>query len=36
MCTMDPPPGLIAVSVPQALLLLTAAEYHRGIQRGKW
>jgi hypothetical protein len=25
MCTTDPPPALIAVPVPQALLLLTGA-----------
>jgi hypothetical protein len=33
---MDPPPGLIAVPVPKAVLLLTEAVYLRGIQRGKW
>lgn len=33
---MDPPSGLIAVPVPKAVLLLTEAEYVRGIRRGKW
>jgi len=33
---MDPPSGLIAVPVPQAVLLLTEAEYVRGQKRGKW
>jgi len=33
---MDPPSGLIAVPVPQAVRLLTAAEYGRGIRRGTW
>ena len=32
----DPPPGLIAVPVPKAVLLLTPAEYRAGIRRGKW
>src|SRR5512135_2590080 len=34
--TSDPPPGLIAVPVPKAVLLLTHAEYVRGVERGKW
>ena len=33
---MDPPSGLIAVPVPKAVLLLTEAEYGRGIRRGTW
>jgi len=33
---MDPPSGLIAVPVSQAVLLLTEAEYGRGIRRGTW
>jgi len=32
----DPPPGHIAVPVPKAVLLLTEAEYVRGLKRGKW
>jgi hypothetical protein len=32
----DPPPGPIAVPVPKAVLLLTEAEYLRGLRRGKW
>jgi len=36
MCTIDPPPALIAVPVSKALPLLTEAEYVRGIRRGKW
>jgi len=32
---MHPPPGLIAVPVPKAVLLLTEAEYVRGLKRGK-
>lgn len=32
--TMDPPPGLIAVPVPKAVLLLTHAEFVRGVKRG--
>jgi hypothetical protein len=31
-----PPPGLIAVDIPKATLLLNAAEYRRAILRGKW
>jgi hypothetical protein len=34
--TMDPPAGLIAVPVPKAVLLLSEAEYIRGVKRGKW
>jgi len=33
---MDPPPGHIAVRVPKAVLLLTDAEYVRGLRRGTW
>ena len=33
---LDPPPGLIAVPVPKAVLLLTQTEYLAGIRRGKW
>jgi hypothetical protein len=32
----DPPPGLMAVPVPKALLPLTYAEYVPGLLRGKW
>ena len=32
----DPPPGLIVVPIPKALLLLTIEEYAAGIGRGKW
>jgi len=32
----DPPPSLIAVPVPKAFLLLTYAEYVRGVKREKW
>jgi len=35
-CTTDPPPGLITVPVPKAVLLLTHAEYVRGLKRGEW
>jgi len=35
-CPTTPPPGLIAVPVPKAVLLLTEAEYLRGVKRGKW
>lgn len=31
-----PPLGFVAVPIPKALLLLTEAEYVRGIRRGKW
>jgi hypothetical protein len=34
--TKDRPPGLIAVPVRKAILLLRHAEYVRGIRRGKW
>jgi hypothetical protein len=34
--TTDPPPSLIPVQVPKAVLLLTVAEYAAGIRRGKW
>jgi hypothetical protein len=33
---MAPPPGLIAVPVPKAVLLRTEAKYVRGLKRGKW
>jgi len=33
---MDPPRGVVAVPMPKALLLLTAEEYIRGLQRGTW
>lgn len=29
-------PGLIQVRIPKAVLLLTEAEYRRGILRAKW
>ena len=32
----DPPPGLIAVPVPKAVLLLTQAAFVRGLKRRKW
>jgi hypothetical protein len=32
---MEPPPGLIAVSVPKVVLLLTELEYVRGLKRGR-
>jgi hypothetical protein len=30
------PPGHVAVPIPKAILVLTEAEYRRGILRGKW
>ena len=32
----DPPPRLIAVHLPNVVLLLTDAEYIRRVKRGKW
>ena len=34
--TINLPPGLIAVPVPRAVLLLTYTEYVRGLKRGEW
>ena len=31
----DPPPGLIEVRIPKAVLLLTLREYQDGLRRGK-
>ena len=33
---IDPPPDRIAVRVPKAVLLLTEAEYARGLERRRW
>lgn len=35
-CPMASPPGLIAVPVLKAVLLLTETEYVRGVKRGTW